>query len=157
MDTHIYYRDIEVPIVTNLNVGDRLIYKGKSRRVTGFSYSRSFDPVFVDFGRYAVFADILLDENPHLQVSRYRTSAKDVKLYRQQGAQTIAGITLATDFYQFIYNLPNGVRYSLQPFTLYYVNDRNCYSDWTEWEIGNLPDPDEVKFTIENGIITRIC
>lgn len=37
MDVHISCYDEELEYISNLNVGDSLFYKGRNRRVTGFS------------------------------------------------------------------------------------------------------------------------
>lgn len=155
-NTHIYYHDIEVPIITNLKTGDTIRYDGKNYIVRGFSYCRGIPTVFVDIGEHDVSFSILQELHPHLQSYTYRTTAKDVKLYRQQVQRTIADVTFDDTIYQFVYTLPDGVKYPMQPFSLRYLYELRAFVNWTEWDVNRLTDPVEVGFALCDGIITQI-
>lgn len=155
MDVHISYRDIEIEIITNLKVGDKLPYKGRNRTVIGFSYDPGMGGSVV-FKRVSVSFGIVRDLYPHLKIEKYRTTLSDAKLHAQAAKKNFVGVTLDKTVYQLVHTLPDGSKFYHTPFTLCCLSDRKHVTDWTEWGIGNLPSPIEVDFVVRDGIITSI-
>lgn len=156
MDVHIFYHDMELEYISNLNVGDKLFYKGRNRRVTGFSYNRSLMVGFVDFSKTGVEFSILKTSYPHLIIEKHKTSLSEAKLYAQIMKRAIAGVEFKDAVFQLVHTLPNGMKFYRQPFSLRYISDRKHYSDWIEWNISGLTSPVEVDFVVQDGIITSI-
>ena len=156
MEVHISCYDEELEYISNLNVGDRLFYKGRNRRVIGFSYNRSLMVGFVDFSKTGVAFSILKESYPHLIIEKHKTSLSEAKLYPQIMKRAIAGVEFEDAVFQLVHTLPNGAKFYRQPFSLCYITDRKYYSDWAEWDIGGLTSPVEVDFVVQDGIITSI-
>lgn len=156
MDVHISCYDEELEYISNLNVGDRLFYKGRNRRVIGFSYCHTPVLGFVVFPRIGVELSILKTLHPHLIIEKHKTSLSEAKLYAQIMKRAIAGVGFEDAVFQLVYTLPNGAKFYCWPFSLCYITDRKYYSSWIEWDIRGLTSPVEVDFVAQDGIITSI-
>ncbi len=130
--------------ILDVNVGDKLIKPNKKSKGTTIDAVTEITDKTVWFKNHGYSNSIIQELN---DVEEIELTSNTFDVLKQNGLD-------GKEYFQIVFKHQRGIRDKEIPFSICYITDRGVLSDWTEHEIGSLPNPVRANFKrLDNKII----